>query len=113
MKFEIETTRVDRHEITIDPKIWTKQEIKEWSKVFVDVSDLEELAEYISVRLMRVGEGQYIDGFGHIKQLYSEGHEFNQYDESGKKVTEFAKGILVKLLVSDEDYCTEIVNKNP
>jgi len=57
LKYKIEATRTDDYIIEINSLIWTEKELKDWSKTFSDIDSTEDLAEILSVSMMKYGTG--------------------------------------------------------
>lgn len=99
-KFKIVVTRNDEYEISIDPSVWSQDELKSWSNVFHDVETREELARSLGQTMARLGSDYgFFEGFGYVKQLRADGSERKQSVDSGK----FSKGLLVKVISEDEE----------
>jgi hypothetical protein len=63
-KIKCTVTKVYEYEVELDEKVWTEEELKNWSTCFCDVDDLQELAEQLSLRKTDYEDGQFIEGFG-------------------------------------------------
>lgn len=92
--------------------MWTNEVLKNWSSFFVDCDDLEDLAKHLSSMLLRYGCEKFLEGFGYVYTENDNGVQFSQYEYNEKgelvKVSEFAKGIKVKVVSMDDDYDYEI-----
>lgn len=62
--FNCKVTREYEYEIEVDERVWTKEELKNWSSVFTDIDNLQELAEYIASIFTNYNKGEFIEGFG-------------------------------------------------
>ncbi len=62
--FKCTVTRESIMNITIDDSVWTDKEIKEWSKHFQDVDDLEGLVEILASMKVNYEDGEFMEGFG-------------------------------------------------
>ena len=98
-KFRVEAKRIDQYEIEIDPEFWNAEYLERWSEVFHKVNEVKEIAEDLSFSILRLGSGSFIEGFGYVKTLTSNGREVDQYRSS--------KGEYVR--VQEEDYCPGII----
>lgn len=63
-KFKCTVTREYEYEIEFDENVWTDEELKEWSSVFTDVDNLQELAELLAEYKTKYDSGEFIEGFG-------------------------------------------------
>jgi hypothetical protein len=63
-KFNCKVTKEYEYEIEIDEEIWSEINLKEWSEVFTDISDLQELVEYIASIKTNYEAGEFIEGLG-------------------------------------------------
>ena len=63
-KFKCTVTKTYEYEIEVDEKIWNKNALKNWSSVFEDVEDQQELVEVLAQRMDGYCPGQFIEGFG-------------------------------------------------
>lgn len=63
-KFKCTVTREYEYEIEFDENVWTEDELKDWSRYFTNVSDLEDLAEELALRKTKYDAGEFIEGFG-------------------------------------------------
>ena len=106
-KFTVTIIRTDEYEVHIDETVWTPEELKSWSKVFFDAPTPKEFAEYLAGAVMREGSGQgFMEGFGNVKQLNSNGDLKRQSGKDWKPLTEdeYTKGLLVRIVSEDSDY---------
>nr|DAT90466.1 MAG TPA: hypothetical protein [Caudoviricetes sp.] len=106
--YRAQITRTDVYEIEIDADIWTDEVLERWSKVFCDCNNLEELIEHLLCMLLRYGYGSCLEGFGYVYTEDRNGKHLLQYrpDAIGDlaEVSNFTKGIKVKVISTDEDY---------
>lgn len=63
-KFKCTVTKTYDYEIEIDESQWDDEALKNWSSVFEDVEDLQELVEVLTCRMDGYYPGQFIEGFG-------------------------------------------------
>ena len=103
-KFKVTVTRVDEYEIEVDENVWNEQALEQWSKVFWDCVDTEQVAKDLAVAYMRT-DSRFIEGYGWVKELRKDGTEKGLLLPEGK---EYAAGLTIKPLSFDEDYQTEI-----
>ena len=112
-KYNVQAIRTDEYEIEIDENIWTAEALEKWSNVFCDCDDLEELAKHLSGMLLSLGYERFLEGFGYVYTENEDGMQLSQFcrDDNGEivKVTDFAKGIKVKVISMDDDYDYEII----
>lgn len=75
---------------------------------FNNCDDIEELVEHLSFMLIRFGYEGFLEGFGYVYTENESGNQLSQfnYDNNGKmvKVSDFAKGIKVRIISMDDDY---------
>jgi hypothetical protein len=105
-----EVTRIDEYLIKIDETIWNKKELADFSDTFWEVESAEDLVKSLAETMARNGAGcGFIEGFGYVKTLYSDGSLKNQYlPGTYTPVTEYTPGIEVKILSEDDDISTEL-----
>ena len=96
-KFKCEVTKSYNYEIEIDESVWTGEELKNWSKVFQDVDDLQDIAEILAKMKTNYESGEFIEGFG-IPKINGE-IPFVWNDPEGKTVS---KEININIL---DEYC--------
>lgn len=112
MKFKIKVTRTDEYVIEIDETIWDEKALKEWSKTFHPIESVKKFAENYAVNFLRYGANRFLEGYGYVRQLYSNG-EFKgmSVNSDGKyrllPPAEFTKGITIMPLSEDEEFETE------
>lgn len=94
-KINVQIIRTDDYTIEFDDEVFTEDFLKEWSSVFHEVENLEELAKAVAFQQMRFGNG-FKEGFGHVtidgKKYYP-----NEYEN-------FAKGINIVINSEDNDF---------
>ena len=116
--YNVSVCRIDNYNLKIDPEIWDKKTLKNWSSVFNSVSNLEDLAEQLSLRIFRHGFGNFIEGFGYVQTFNDSGIEVSQFKSLNgelKKVSleDYCKGISITLIEFDNDYTLETKNIEP
>ncbi len=68
-QINITVAKYDKFIVYIDPLVWTKEALKEWSDDHITIVGIKELAEVISVCLVHYGKNVPINGFGYIKEV--------------------------------------------
>lgn len=112
-KINVKAIRNDEYIIEFDETIHDKAKLKRWSKVFVSVNSLNELAENLAFQILRNGTGNFYEGFGHVKTIGAYGCEMNQWQNFQLvKSDEYAPGILVTIVNEGDDYDfeTEVID---
>lgn len=104
--YNVEITRIDEYEITIDENVWDEAYLKDWSETFHN-ADLEGIASHLAFSAMRFGTGVFFEGFGHVKTYYKNGNEMAQFGDFEK----YCKGISVRIISEDEDIDSVITEK--
>ena len=51
-------------EISIDESVWTDERICEWSKLFYDAENLEDVVDRLAIMKTNHDDGEFIEGFG-------------------------------------------------
>lgn len=107
-KFKCTVTRVDEYKIEIDENIINDEWMEHFRSYMYDYYELSEHAEHLAQFQARIGDQDFIEGYGHVKRngklLYSR----EDYDESGKRLPESecrqpAPGINIKVVSEDND----------
>lgn len=109
-KFAGEIIRTDEYSVEIDETIWTPEALEDWSNVFFECNDLEDLAKHVTQAVMRLGTDHgFIEGFGFLKIIESSGRQVDHW-ENGKPVPEgrLCDGITVHIISHDNDYSNEL-----
>lgn len=116
-KLNIEVKRIDQYEILIDEKIWKKEELEDWSKVFSSVHNVDELAEHLAYKISRQGvESQFYEGFGYVQFYNKNGklrlqHIYNKGEF--ERIKDYCAGIKVTVISHDDEYEFETSEVKP
>ena len=107
-KYKIEVTRTDEYIITVDEKIWNEQELKNWSSVFTEAEDTEELACTLALATAMQGSLEFIEGFGRVKTI--ENGCIRSHFEGFKVIPEdkYTEGITLEIISEGEQRETEV-----
>lgn len=114
MKTEATIIHRDVFVIDIDEDVWNKEQLSNWGEVFFEVNSVQEVAEHLAHLMARLGGdyGGFFNGFGYVKILDKNGRVINQLAE-GRLVTDFCKGIIVKVVSEGVDVETkELINNS-
>ncbi len=104
MKYQIKVERTDVYEIEIDEQVWNEEALNNWSNVFQQVDDVEDLAKVLAEATMKQGSDQFIEGFGRVKTLNRDGEE----TYSSKICKDKDESIILTVIDEDDDYYTNI-----
>jgi len=101
-KFKCKVEKTYEYEIEIDETVWTEDAISNWSSVFYDADDLEDVARILAEMKTRYDSGEDIEGFG-IPMIDSE----EPYTFGNKKINH---DINIHIIDEDDVYvdCEEI-----
>lgn len=113
-KFKVTVVRTDEYEIDIDESVWTKEEIKEWGKIFWGGTSLRDVASALGEAWMKQGAGFFKEGFGYVRELDSKGspkkipvkNEKGEFDFLPDE--KFAKGLTLRPINEDESYEVDV-----
>jgi hypothetical protein len=62
-KFRCTVEKTYTYEIEFDETIWTEDNIKNWSEIFYDADDLEDVAKILAGMKTNFEVGEFIEGF--------------------------------------------------
>lgn len=63
-KFKCEVTSTSEYVIEIDDSVWSEEALENWSRVFCDVDNLEEVVKILAIQKTKYDAGEFIEGFG-------------------------------------------------
>lgn len=114
-EFKIEVIRTDEYKIEVDPNVWTKEELQNWSNTFWNVETTEDIAKALATSVTRQGTCKFYEGFGNVKTEQEDGYVLSQYkrDEKGELVTltddDYTNGLKIIIISEDYDYQANLI----
>lgn len=104
-KVRVEIKRVDLYTIIFNEEIWTKEEIKKWSKSFFKAETVEDLAKALTYSIMQNGSDYcFHEGFGYVA-VFKNGEQIKHYNGTKKILAkQYTPGIIVRILDENEDF---------
>lgn len=113
VKNKIEVIRTDEYLVQIDKSVWTEEALADWSSVFWDVDNCDEMSKVVASTICQNGLNRFHEGFGYIKAFNKDGSESIQYQKNDlgewEEVKEFVAGITITIISEEEDIETQII----
>lgn len=115
-EFNIEVVRTDEFKIQVDPNVWNKEALEDWSNTFWDVETTEDIAKALATSVTRKGTCKFYEGFGNVKTEQDDGYVLSQYkrDNKGELVQltdeDYTNGLKIIIISEDDDYTANLID---